>query len=130
MPTYNQVARRTRLNSKKRKKNRAGALKGAPHKKGVCVKMMIMSPKKPNSAKRKITKVRIMRQKKINCYIPGQGHDLREYSVVLVRGGRVKDLPGIQYHLVKGKFDFSSYEKIPRKTRRSKYGIPKEKNNT
>jgi small subunit ribosomal protein S12 len=130
MPTYSQITRKTRLKSKKIKKNRAGALNGAPHKKGVCVKITILSPKKPNSAKRKITKVRIMKGKKINCYIPGQGHDLREYSVVLVRGGRVRDLPGIQYHLVKGKFDFSSWEREPRVNSRSKYGIPKEKNNS
>nr|YP_010576318.1 ribosomal protein S12 [Thecamoeba quadrilineata]UZN43855.1 ribosomal protein S12 [Thecamoeba quadrilineata] len=127
MPTYNQIGRGKRI-VKIKKKNRAGALKGAPHKKGICVKIMIMSPKKPNSAKRKITKVKISKYRKINCYIPGQGHDLREYSVVLIRGGRVKDLPGIQYHLVKGKFDFSCWERETRKNRRSIYGIPKDKN--
>ncbi len=128
MPTFNQLGRETRNPRKaKKKKNRAGALHKCPHKRGVCVKLMIMAPKKPNSAKRKITKVRITRGKKINVYIPGQGHDLREYSNVLVRGGRVKDLPGIQYHLVKGKFDFSTWERIPRRNRRSKYGLSKPK---
>lgn len=102
------------------------ALQGCPQKRGVCVKLRTMKPKKPNSAIRKIVKVRLSNNRLILAYIPGQGHNLQEHSVVLVRGGRVKDLPGIQYHLVKGKYDFTWRERIIRCHKRSKYGIPKD----
>lgn len=102
------------------------ALKGAPQKRGVCLKLRTMKPKKPNSAIRKIVRVRLVNHRLITAYIPGRGHNLQEHSVVLVRGGRVKDLPGIKYHLLKGKLDFDWKEKYMRCNRRSKYGIPRD----
>lgn len=122
MPTVMQLIRGIRKKKAKYKKGRH--LKGCPQKKAVCVKVYVMKPKKPNSAIRKIAKVRLLSLKKnIIVYIPGQGHNLQQYSTVLVRGGRVKDLPGVHYHLVKGKYDFSANETIKRKNGRSKYGI-------
>jgi small subunit ribosomal protein S12 len=131
MITFNQlVAKSKSRTSKIAKGTRSRALERCPHKKGVCYKVTTMKPKKPNSAIRKIAKVRLSTKRKVICYIPGRGHELREYSQVLVRGGHVPDLPGIQYHLVKGKYDFSWKEAVPRKNRRSKYGIPRDQTQT
>jgi small subunit ribosomal protein S12 len=105
---------------KKKNKTRTKGLKNAPHRKGVCEKVYIMTPKKPNSAKRKITKVRLLfSDQKILCYIPGEGHQLQQYNHVLVRGGKVRDLPGIRYTLVRGKYDLQG---ILRRNARSRYG--------
>jgi len=129
MPSLNQLIRKNRTRrNKKRKGSRSKGLVGCPQKKGVCFKVTTMKPKKPNSATRKIAKVKLSTERRIICYIPGQGHDLREYSHVLVRGGFVPDLPGIQYRLIRGKFDFSWRELEKRKHKRSKYGVPQERN--
>ena len=114
------------------RRSRSRALAGAPHKLGVCKKVMTMKPKKPNSAQRKVTRVQLSTKRRVICYIPGRGHDLREYSQVLVRGGHVPDLPGVQYRLVRGKHDFFCKERIDQYERmhaRSKYGMPKFKPN-
>ncbi len=118
MPTYNQLFKNKR---KPRKKlNKTPALEGCPQKKGICTKLVLRTPRKPNSALRKLTKLRLSNQKRVYAYIPGEGHNLQEYSTVLMRGGRVKDLPGVKYHLVRGKLDFAGLK--DRKTSRSKYG--------
>jgi len=101
-------------------------LLGCPQKKAVCLKIRTMSPKKPNSAVRKIVKVRLSTSRQILAYIPGQGHNLHEHSRVLVRGGKVPDLPGLHYKLIRGKYDFSSVETFDRCNRRSKFGIKLE----
>lgn len=107
-------------------KNRTTHLsKGSPFKRGVCVKVTTMTPKKPNSALRKIAKVRLTNHMEVNAYIPGIGHNLQEHSVVVLRGGRVKDLPGIRYHIVRGKLDTQGVEN--RKQSRSRYGAKKPK---
>lgn len=98
------------------------ALRGGPQKKGICTKLRIIKPKKPNSAQRKIARVRVSLKRQISAYIPGQGHNLREYSVVLIRGGRANDLPGVRYSLIRGKYDFYFGEEIDRRKKRSKYG--------
>lgn len=116
------IKSKSRINHVK-KGTRSKGLRGCPQKRGVCVKVRTMKPKKPNSAQRKIAKVRLSTTRQVTCYIVGKGHNLREYSMVLVRGGRVPDLPGVQYHLIKGKFDFSPEEVWVRKHARSKYGI-------
>lgn len=121
MPTINQLCRNKR--KKKRSRNKVPALDGCPQKKGVCVKVFLRTPKKPNSALRKLVRLRLTNNKRVMAYIPGEGHDLQEYSTVIMRGGRVKDLPGIKYHLVRGKLDFSGLKN--RKTSRSKYGTKK-----
>lgn len=118
MPTYNQLCKKTR--KKKKKLNKTPALDRCPQKKGICTKLVLRTPKKPNSALRKLAKLRLSNKKSVYAYIPGEGHNLHEYSNVLIRGGRVKDLPGVKYHLVRGKLDFSGLKK--RKTSRSKYG--------
>jgi small subunit ribosomal protein S12 len=119
MPTYNQLCKTKRTQKKKRKKT--PALEECPQKKGICTKLVLRTPKKPNSALRKLAKLKLSNKKRIYAYIPGEGeHNLQEYSNVIVRGGRVKDLPGIKYHLVRGKLDFQGLTK--RKTSRSKYG--------
>lgn len=119
MPTYNQLCKNKRVKKKKRKKT--PALEGAPQKKGICTKLVLRTPRKPNSALRKLAKLRLTNKKRIYAYIPGEGsHNLQEYSNVIIRGGRVKDLPGIKYQLIRGKLDFSGIAK--RKTSRSKYG--------
>jgi small subunit ribosomal protein S12 len=122
MPTYNQLARNPRRKKFTRKRTRA--LESCPQKKGVCIKILIVTPKKPNSALRKVAKIRLSNKKVVMAYIPGEGHNLQQYSVVLMRGGRVKDLPGIKYHLIRGKFDFSPLEN--RKSARSKYGTKRK----
>lgn len=119
MPTYNQLSKQKR--KKKKKRNETPALEGCPQKRGVCTKIVIRAPKKPNSALRKLVKLTLFsNKKKIYAYIPGEGHNLQAYSTVLVRGGRVKDLPGVKYHLVRGKLDLLGLKN--RKTSRSKYG--------
>lgn len=118
MPTYNQLCKNKRKNKKKLKKT--PALDGCPQKKGICAKLVLRAPKKPNSALRKLVKLRLTNKKLVYAYIPGEGHNLQEYSTVLMRGGRVKDLPGVKYHLIRGKLDFSGLKN--RKTSRSKYG--------
>lgn len=105
MPTSHQLLRKVR--KPKIHTNNVKALKGCPQKKGVCIKVRIVKPKKPNSAQRKVVKVRLSTGRQIIAYIPGQGHNLKEYSVVLVNGGRANDLPGVRYSLIRGKFDFS-----------------------
>lgn len=118
MPTFQQLVRmgRTRVRSKRR----TAALGGCPQKRGVCVRVYIMTPKKPNSAQRKVARVRLTNGIVVTAYIPGEGHNLQEHSVVLVRGGRVKDLPGVKYHIVRGVLDCQGVQE--RKRGRSKYG--------
>jgi len=114
--------------TKKRKKNKVPALKKCPQKKGICTKVYTTSPKKPNSAIRKVTKIRLISTKRYTIVgIPGMGHNLSEFSVVLIRGGKVKDVPGIRYKVIRGKFDCSWSEKVRRSQKRSKYSIPKLK---
>lgn len=121
MPTINQLCRFKR--SVKTRRNKVPALESNPQKKGICLKIFLRTPKKPNSALRKLARLKLTNGKKVTAYIPGEGHKLQEYSTVLIRGGRVKDLPGIKYHLVRGKLDFSGLKN--RKTSRSKYGTKK-----
>jgi len=121
MPTINQLCKKKR--KQKKKKIKTPALKMCPQKKGICLKVFSRTPKKPNSAIRKLVRLRLTNNIKITAYIPGEGHNLQEYSTVLMRGGRVKDLPGIKYHLVRGILDFSGLKS--RKTSRSKYGTKK-----
>lgn len=123
MPTSSQVIKKKRL--KKKNQNKTPALDGCPQKKGICTKLVLRTPKKPNSALRKLAKLKFKNKKQIYAYIPGEGHNLQTYSTVLMRGGRVKDLPGVKYHLVRGKFDFLGLKN--RKTSRSKYGSKKLK---
>lgn len=108
----------------KNKKKRNKAFSSCPQKKGICLKVYEMKPKKPNSAQRKVAKVRLSNQMDILAYIPGEGHNIQEHSVVLVRGGRVKDLPGVNFHLIRGVFDLKGVEN--RKQGRSKYGTPRQ----
>ena len=123
MTTINQLS-----NNKRKKKsplNKVPALKRCPQKKGICLKLFTRTPKKPNSAIRKLVKVRISNGIKVNVYIPGEGHNLQEHSVVLIRGGRVKDLPGVRYHILRGNLDTQGV--TARKQQRSKYGAKKGK---
>ena len=124
MSTINQLCK-NKKRKKKRHLNKTPALEKCPQKRGFCTKLVLRTPKKPNSALRKIVKLRLSNKKQVYAYIPGEGHNLQEYSTVLIRGGRVKDLPGIKYHLVRGKLDFSGLKN--RKTSRSKYGTKKPK---
>lgn len=123
MPTINQLVRKGRKRIKK--KTNTPALKGAPQKRGVCTRVYTSTPKKPNSALRKVARVRLTTGVEVTAYIPGIGHNLQEHSVVLVRGGRVKDLPGVRYHIVRGTLDTLGVE--GRKKGRSKYGSKKPK---
>jgi small subunit ribosomal protein S12 len=118
MPTINQLCKNKRKS--KKKLNRTPALEKCPQKKGICTKLILRTPKKPNSALRKLAQLRLTNNKKVFAYIPGEGHNLQTYSTVIIRGGRVKDLPGVKYHLVRGVLDFSGLK--DRKTSRSKYG--------
>jgi small subunit ribosomal protein S12 len=124
MITLNQLTKKNKRIPKK-SKVRATALTACPQKRGICFKVTIMKPKKPNSAIRKIAKVKLSTGRRVIAYIPGQGHNLQEYSAVLVRGGRTPDLPGLRYKVIRGKFDLNWKEKFIRKNARSKYGIPK-----
>ena len=108
---------------RKSRYNPSSVLQGRPHLRGVCLKVYTTKPKKPNSAIRKVAKLKLSTGKNIIAYIPGQGHNLQEHSVVLIRGGRVKDLPGVHYHIVRGKYDFVARESFQRSKRRSKFGI-------
>jgi len=123
MPTINQLVRKSR--KLKKKKSKSPALEGNPQKRGVCIRVYTTTPKKPNSALRKVAKVRLSNGKEVVAYIPGEGHNLQEHSVVLVRGGRVKDLPGVKYHIVRGKYDAAGVE--GRRNSRSLYGTKKPK---
>jgi len=136
MPTINQLIKKKRKKIKKAKKNRAlkfgfNTLKNrpvryySPFKRGVCIKVSTITPKKPNSALRKVARVRLSNGREVTAYIPGEGHNLQEHSVVLLRGGRVKDLPGVRYHVVRGVLDTAGVE--GRKKQRSKYGVKKPK---
>jgi len=123
MPTINQLVRQGR--KKVKKKVKTPALESCPQKKGVCVRVYTTTLKKPNSALRKVARVRLTNGMEVTTYIPGEGHNLQEHSVVLIRGGRVKDLPGVRYHMVRGTLDAIGVE--GRKKSRSKYGTKKSK---
>ena len=122
MPTINQLIRRNRRPP--RKFSKSPVLDKCPQKRGVCLQVKTMTPKKPNSALRKIARVRLSNGKEVTVYIPGEGHSLQEHSIVLVRGGRVRDLPGVRYHIVRGVLDCQGVN--DRKQARSKYGSKKE----
>jgi small subunit ribosomal protein S12 len=123
MPTINQLVRKGR--TKVRIKSKAPALKNCPQRRGVCLAVMTRTPKKPNSALRKVARVRLTTGYEVTAYIPGEGHNLQEHSVVLVRGGRVADLPGVRYHIVRGTLDCLGVD--GRNRGRSKYGVKKAK---
>ena len=123
MPTVNQLVRAAR--EKSRKKIKTPALTSCPQKRGVCVRVYTTTPKKPNSALRKVARVRLTNGIEVTSYIPGVGHNLQEHSVVLIRGGRVKDLPGVRYHIIRGTMDAAGVE--DRRRSRSKYGAKKPK---
>ena len=123
MPTINQLVRKGR--KKIRRKSKSPVLESCPQKRGVCLAVKTQTPKKPNSALRKIARVRLSNGREITAYIGGEGHNLQEHSIVLVRGGRVRDLPGVRYHIIRGTLDASGVE--GRKQQRSKYGQKKGK---
>lgn len=138
MPTVNQLIRKPRTRIRKKSKvtamkstfnalrrERRFTVSGSPFKRGVCTKVTTVTPKKPNSALRKIARVRLSNGMEVTAYIPGEGHNLQEHSIVLIRGGRVRDLPGVRYHVIRGVYDTSGVEK--RKQSRSMYGAKKEK---
>jgi small subunit ribosomal protein S12 len=131
MPTINQLVRKGR--NKVKYKSKSPALDNSPFRRGVCIQVMTRTPKKPNSAMRKVAKVRLTNGFEIIAYIPDEGHNLQEHSIVLVRGGRVKDLPGVRYHIVRGTLDAlgaagpSNTNKLTRNVSRSKYGVKKPK---
>ena len=124
MPTINQLIRRGR--NAQKAKSKSPALKSCPQRRGVCTRVYTTTPKKPNSALRKVARVRLTNGIEVTSYIPGEGHNLQEHSVVLVRGGRVKDLPGVRYHIVRGHLDTAGVD--GRRQRRSKYGAKRPKN--
>ncbi|MBT3828017.1 30S ribosomal protein S12 [bacterium] len=123
MPTVNQLVRKPRRRT--RAKSKCPALKGAPHARGVCVRVFTTTPKKPNSALRKVARVKLSTGIEVTAYIPGEGHNLQEHSLVLVRGGKVKDLPGVKYHIVRGALDTAGVE--GRRQSRSLYGAKRPK---
>ena len=123
MPTLNQLVRKGRNTIEKRQKTRA--LQACPQKRGVCVRVYTTTPKKPNSALRKVARVRLTNGYEVTSYIPGEGHNLQEHSVVLIRGGRVKDLPGVRYHIIRGVMDSEGVSE--RRKGRSKYGTKRPK---
>ena len=123
MPTINQLVRKGRTTVKKR--NKVPALDQSPQKRGVCTSVYTTTPKKPNSALRKVARVKLTNGQEVSAYIPGEGHNLQEHSVVLIRGGRVKDLPGVRYHVLRGILDTEGVKN--RKQRRSKYGAKRPK---
>ncbi len=138
MPTINQLIRKGRTSNKAKSKSPALQFtldtlhrtktelpRGASFKRGVCVRVMTMTPKKPNSALRKVARVRLSNGVEVNAYIPGEGHNLQEHSIVMIRGGRVKDLPGVRYHIVRGRYDATGVD--GRKRSRSKYGVKRPK---
>ena len=123
MPTFNQLVRKGR--TAPRYKTASPALQASPQRRGVCTRVYTQTPKKPNSALRKVARVRLTNGIEVTTYIPGIGHNLQEHSIVLIRGGRVKDLPGVRYHIVRGTLDAAGVEK--RRVSRSKYGVKKPK---
>ena len=123
MPTINQLVRKGR--EKIVKRNKVPALDACPQKRGVCIRVYTTTPKKPNSALRKVARVKLTNGQEVSAYIPGEGHNLQEHSVVMIRGGRVKDLPGVRYHILRGILDTQGVES--RKQRRSLYGTKKPK---
>jgi len=123
VPTLNQLVRHGR--KRQLSKTASPALKAAPQKRGVCTRVYTSTPKKPNSALRKVARVRLTNGMEVTCYIPGEGHNLQEHSIVLIRGGRVKDLPGVRYHVIRGTLDASGVE--GRQQSRSKYGTKRKK---
>ncbi|MFO8055297.1 MAG: 30S ribosomal protein S12 [Bacteroidales bacterium] len=123
MPTIQQLVRKGRKQILE--KSKSPALDSSPQRRGVCVRVYTTTPKKPNSAMRKVARVRLTNGKEVNAYIPGEGHNLQEHSIVLIRGGRVKDLPGVRYHIIRGSLDTSGVE--DRTQRRSKYGTKRPK---
>lgn len=123
MSTFNQLLKRD-ARKKKQNKHKAPELKKNPQLKGVCLKVFVRTPKKPNSALRKVAKLKLSNGQRVEAYIPGEGHNLQEYSVVLMQGRRVPDLPGVKYHIVRGKYDFFGVKN--RKSSRSKYGTKKK----
>jgi small subunit ribosomal protein S12 len=123
MPTINQLVRQGR--KKIRARSKAPVLEECPQKRGVCIAVKTQTPKKPNSALRKIARVRLSNNREITAYIPGEGHNLQEHSIVLVRGGRVRDLPGVRYHIIRGTLDASGVD--GRRQQRSKYGVKRGK---
>ena len=123
MPTISQLIRKGR--SAARSKSKAPALMGSPQKRGVCTRVYTTTPKKPNSALRKIARVRLSNKMEVTCYIPGEGHNLQEHSIVLIRGGRVKDVPGVRYHIIRGTLDTSGVD--GRRQSRSLYGVKRPK---
>jgi small subunit ribosomal protein S12 len=125
VPTINQLVRKGRVNILTKRK--APALDACPQKRGVCTRVYTTTPKKPNSALRKVARVRLTNNIEVTAYIPGEGHNLQEHSIVLIRGGRIKDLPGVRYHIIRGTLDTSGVE--DRKNSRSKYGAKKPKAN-
>ena len=125
MPTINQLLI-NKVRNKKIRRKKTPALLGNPQQKGICVKVYTRTPKKPNSALRKVTKLKLSNKQKVESYIPGEGHNLQEYSVVLMRGGRIPDLPGVKYHVIRGKYDFKGVKN--RRQARSKYGTKKNSN--
>ena len=125
MPTLNQLVRKGRVAQKK--KNKVPAVQGCPQRRGVCTRVSTATPKKPNSALRKIARVRLTNGYEVTAYIPGEGHNLQEHSIVLIRGGRVKDLPGVRYHIVRGAKRGDTQGVANRKQSRSKYGAKKPK---
>jgi small subunit ribosomal protein S12 len=124
MPTINQLSRNQTGRKKKIDQIKKPALKKCPQKRGVCIKVFTRTPKKPNSALRKVAKVRLTTRRRIIAYIPGEGHNLQEHSVVLIRGGRIKDLPGVKYKIIRGKLDCQALNS--KKQGRSKYGTAKK----
>ena len=125
MPTINQLVRKGRKVIVS--KNKAPALQACPQKRGVCTRVYTTTPKKPNSALRKVARVRLTNSIEVTAYIPGEGHNLQEHSIVLIRGGRIKDIPGVRYHIIRGTLDTSGVDE--RKKSRSKYGAKKPKAN-
>ena len=133
MPTFNQLIKNKRKHQKR--KNKTPALEGCPQKRGAVIRVYVVEPKKPNSAKRRVVRVRLTNGMTVSAYDPGEGTNIQEHSVVLIRGGRVKDLPGVRYHVVRGTLDSSgangptstSQEKVYRNVSRSKYGVKKAK---
>ena len=123
MPTIQQLVRKGR--KKLKSKSKSPALDSCPQKRGVCTRVYTTTPKKPNTAMRKVARVRLSHGKEVNAYIPGEGHNLQEHSIVLIRGGRVKDLPGVRYHVIRGTLDTGGVD--DRTQRRSKYGAKKPK---
>jgi small subunit ribosomal protein S12 len=123
VPTLNQLVRQGR--KRQLSKTASPALKAAPQKRGVCTRVYTSTPKKPNSALRKVARVRLTNGMEVTCYIPGEGHNLQEHSIVLIRGGRVKDLPGVRYHVIRGTLDASGVD--GRQQSRSKYGTKRKK---